>query len=104
MTSPIVFLNGNPLFFFLDSDSPFNCLNASIKILLPYIKKFLSNKIGKTKFYDEQKRVKNCVSKYLKLWNSMFELPSSTLLTISKFMKKFPVLVLSSFIHAPNQN
>jgi hypothetical protein len=70
MTSSIVFLNGNPLFFF-DSDSPFNCLNASIKILLPYIRKFLrkKNKFGKNKFYNEQKQVKNCASKYLKLWN-----------------------------------
>jgi hypothetical protein len=70
--SSIVFLNRNPLFFFLDSDSPFNCLNASIKILLPYIRKFLrkkKNKFGKNKFYNEQKQVKNCVSKYLKLWN-----------------------------------
>jgi hypothetical protein len=33
--------------FFLDSDSPFNCLNASIKMLLPYIKKFLRKKILK---------------------------------------------------------
>jgi hypothetical protein len=58
--------------FFLDSDSPFNCLNASMKILLPYIRKFLrkkKNKFGKIKFYNEQKQVKNCVSKYLKLWN-----------------------------------
>jgi hypothetical protein len=45
MTSSIVFLNGNPLFFFLDSDSPFNCLNVSIKILLPYIRNFLRKKI-----------------------------------------------------------
>jgi hypothetical protein len=37
MTSSIVFLNENPLFFFLDSNSPFNCLNASINILLPYM-------------------------------------------------------------------
>jgi hypothetical protein len=35
------------LYFFLDSDSPFNCLNASIKILLPYIRKFLRRKIIK---------------------------------------------------------
>jgi hypothetical protein len=34
-------------YFFLDSDSPLNCLNASIKILLPYIKKFLRKKIIK---------------------------------------------------------
>jgi hypothetical protein len=41
------FLNGNPLFFFLDSDSPFNCLNDSIQILLSYIRKFLRKKIIK---------------------------------------------------------
>jgi hypothetical protein len=60
MTSSILFLNGNPLFFFLDSDSPFNCLNASIKILLSYIRKFLrkKKKVGKNKFYNEQKQVK----------------------------------------------
>jgi hypothetical protein len=72
MTSSIVFLNRNPSIFFLDSDSPFNCLNASIKILLPYIMKFLrkkNNKVGKNKFHNEQKQVKNCVSKFLKLWN-----------------------------------
>jgi hypothetical protein len=71
MTSSIDFLNGNPLFFFLYSDSPFNCLNAQIKILLPYIRKFLrkKNKVEKNKFYNEQKQVKNCVCKYLKLWN-----------------------------------
>jgi hypothetical protein len=71
MTSSVVFLNGNPLFFFLNSDSPFSCLNASIQILLPYIRKFLrkKNKFGKNKFYNEQKQVKNCVSKYLKLSN-----------------------------------
>jgi hypothetical protein len=43
--SSIAFLNGNPPFFFLDSDSPFNCLNDSIKILLSYIRKFLRKKI-----------------------------------------------------------
>jgi hypothetical protein len=43
-----------------------------MKILLPYIRKFLRKKIinlEKFKFYKEQKQVKNCVSKYLKLWN-----------------------------------
>jgi hypothetical protein len=66
MTLSILFLNGNSLFFFLDSDSPFNCLNASIKILLPYMRKFLrKKKVGKNKFYNEQKQVKNCVSKYV---------------------------------------
>jgi hypothetical protein len=65
MTSSLVFLNGNPLFFFLDSDSPFNCLNESIKILLSYIRKFLrkkNNKVGKNKFYNEQKQVKKSSS------------------------------------------
>jgi hypothetical protein len=47
MTSSILFLNGNPLFFFLDSDSTFNCLNFSIKILLSYIRKFFRKKIIK---------------------------------------------------------
>jgi hypothetical protein len=28
-----------------------------------------NNKVGKNKFDNEQKQVKNCVSKYLKLWN-----------------------------------
>jgi hypothetical protein len=61
------FFKWKPSIFFLDSDSPFNCLNASII----YIRKFLrkKNKVGKNKFYNEQKQVKNCVSKYLKLWN-----------------------------------
>jgi hypothetical protein len=66
----IDFFIWKPPIFFLDSDSPFNCLNVSIKILLPYIRKFLRKKnykFGKNKFYNEQ--VKNCVSKYLKLWN-----------------------------------
>jgi hypothetical protein len=30
--------------FFLDSHSPFNCINGSIKILLSYIRKFLRKK------------------------------------------------------------
>jgi hypothetical protein len=66
------FFKWKPPIFVLDSDNPFNCLNASIKILLPYIRKFLrkkNNKFGKNKFYNEQKQVKNCVSKHLKLWN-----------------------------------
>jgi hypothetical protein len=39
------FFKRKPPIFFLDSDSPFNCLNASMKILLPYIRKFLRKKI-----------------------------------------------------------
>jgi hypothetical protein len=50
-----IFLNRHPLFF-LDSDSPFNCLNDSIQILLSYVMKFLRKKIitGKNKFYNEK--------------------------------------------------
>jgi hypothetical protein len=33
-----------PLIFFLDSDSPLNCPNAGMKILLPYIRKPLRKK------------------------------------------------------------
>jgi hypothetical protein len=46
--------------FFLDSDSPFNCLNDSIKILLSYEEIFekKNNKVGKNTFYNEQKQVK----------------------------------------------
>jgi hypothetical protein len=59
MTSSIVFFKWKPPIFFLDSDSPFNCLNDSIKILLPYITKFLrKKKIRKNKFYNEEKQVK----------------------------------------------
>jgi hypothetical protein len=39
------FFKWKPPIFFLDSDSPFNSLNASMKILLPYIRKFLRKKI-----------------------------------------------------------
>jgi hypothetical protein len=49
------FFKWKPPIFFLDSDSPFNCLNDSIKILLPYIRKFLrkkNNKVGENKFYN----------------------------------------------------
>jgi hypothetical protein len=66
MTSSIVFLNGNPLFFFLDSDSPFNCLNDSVKILLSYIRKFLRKKIiklEKINFITNKNKSKNQVGK-----------------------------------------
>jgi hypothetical protein len=71
MTSSILFLNGNPLFFFL-------ILIALLIVLTPvqkccYLNKEIfekkNNKVGKNKFYKEEKQVKNCVSKYLKLWN-----------------------------------
>jgi hypothetical protein len=55
------FFKWKPPIFFLDSDSPFNYLNDSVKILLSYIRKFLrkkNNKVGKNKFYNEQKQVK----------------------------------------------
>jgi hypothetical protein len=66
MTSSIVFLNGNPSIIFLDSDSPFNCLNASIKILLLYIRKFLRKKIinlEKINFITNKNKSKNQVGK-----------------------------------------
>jgi hypothetical protein len=47
MASSMFFLSGNPVIFFLDSDSPFDSLNDGIKILLPYIRKFLRKKIIK---------------------------------------------------------
>jgi hypothetical protein len=54
--------------FFLDSDSPFNCVNDSIKILLSYIRTFLrkkKNKVGKNKFYiiTNRNKSKNQVDK-----------------------------------------
>jgi hypothetical protein len=61
-----VFLNGNPLFFSLDSDSPFNCINDSIKILLSYIRKFLRKKIinlEKINFITNKNKLKNQVGK-----------------------------------------
>jgi hypothetical protein len=66
MTSSILFLNGNPLFFFLDYDSPFNCLNDSIKILLSYIRKFLRKKkinVEKINFITNKNKSKNQVGK-----------------------------------------
>jgi hypothetical protein len=66
MTSSMVFLNGNALFFFLDSDIPFNCLNDSIKILLSYIRKFLRKKIikfEKLNFIKNKNKSKNQVGK-----------------------------------------
>jgi hypothetical protein len=49
------FFKWKPPILFLDSDSPFNCLNDSIKIFSSYIRKFLrkKNKFGKNKFYNE---------------------------------------------------
>jgi hypothetical protein len=66
MTSSIVLLNGNPLFFFLDSDSPFNCLKDSVKILLSYIRKFLRKQIIKSEkinFITNKNKSKNQVGK-----------------------------------------
>jgi hypothetical protein len=62
----MVFLNGNALFFFLDSDIPFNCLNDSIKILLSYIRKFLRKKkikLEKLNFIKNKNKSKNQVGK-----------------------------------------
>jgi hypothetical protein len=63
-------------------------------------------KFRKNKFYNEQKQVKNCVSKYIfKIMelNVRFAIPQ---LVDNKqvYEEILPVLVLSSFIPAPNQN
>jgi hypothetical protein len=52
-------------YFFLDSNSPFNCLNDSIKILLSYIRKFLrkKKKLEKINFITNKNKSKNQVGK-----------------------------------------
>jgi hypothetical protein len=53
-------------YFFINSDSPFNRLNDSIKILLSYIRKFLRKKIIKLKkiyFTTNKNKSKNQVGK-----------------------------------------
>jgi hypothetical protein len=52
------FFKWKPPIFFLDSDSPFNCLNDSIKILFLHKEIFEKKKVGKNNFYNEQKQVK----------------------------------------------
>jgi hypothetical protein len=83
--SSIVFLNGNP-YFFLDSDSPFNCLNDCVKILLSYIRKFLKKKIKleKINFITNKNKSKNQVGKS----NSQMLLPVS-FVCVFCFTKRF---------------
>jgi hypothetical protein len=52
-------------YFFLDSDSPFNCLNDNIKILLSYIRKLLrkKKKLEKINFITNKNKSKNQVGK-----------------------------------------
>jgi hypothetical protein len=70
MTSSTVFLNGNPLFFFLILIALLSKGRYKNFIILhKEIFEKKKNKFGKNKFYNEQKQVKNCVTKYLKLWN-----------------------------------
>jgi hypothetical protein len=60
------FFKWKPPIFFLDSDSPFNCLNDSVKILLSYIRKFLRKKIiklEKINFITNKNKSKNQVGK-----------------------------------------
>jgi hypothetical protein len=60
------FFKLKPPIFFLDSDSPFNCLNDSIKILLSYMRKLLRKKIiklEKINFITNKNRSKNQVGK-----------------------------------------
>jgi hypothetical protein len=65
-----------------------------------------NNKFGKNKFYNEQKQVKNCVSTYVfKIMelNVRFAIPQ--LVDNKQVYEEIPpILVLFSFIHAPNQN
>jgi hypothetical protein len=65
------FFKWKPPIFFLDADSPFNCLKLYKNFVTLHKEIFekKNNKVGKNKFYNEQKQVKNCVSNYLKLWN-----------------------------------
>jgi hypothetical protein len=56
----LVFFKWKPPIFFLDSDSPFNCLNDSIKILLSYIRKFfMKKKLEKINFITNKNKSKN---------------------------------------------
>jgi hypothetical protein len=92
MTSSIVFLNGNLLFFFLDSDSPFNYLNGSVKILLSYIRKFLRKKIlnlEKINFGTNKNKSKNQVGKS----NSQM-LVSISFVCVICFTKRFRKLLI----------
>jgi hypothetical protein len=60
------FFKWKPPIFFLNSDSPFNCLNDSVKILLSYIRKFLKKKIiklEKINFITNKNNSKNEVGK-----------------------------------------
>jgi hypothetical protein len=60
------FFKWKPPIFFLDSNSPFNCLNDSIKILLSYIRKFLRKKkikLEKINFITNKNKSKNQVGK-----------------------------------------
>jgi hypothetical protein len=61
-----------------------------------------NNKVGKNKFYNEQKQVKNCVLKIMEL-NVRIAIPQ--LVDKKQVYEEIPpVLVLSSFIPAPHQN
>jgi hypothetical protein len=65
-----------------------------------------NNKVGKNKFYNEQKQVKNCVSKYVcKIMELNVRIAIPQLVDKKQGYEEIPpVLVLSSFIPAPNQN
>jgi hypothetical protein len=88
MTSSIVFFKCKPPIFFLDSDSPFNCLNDSVKILLSYIRKFFRKKIiklEKINFITNKNKSKNQVGKS----NSQMLL-SISFVGVFCFTKRFP--------------
>jgi hypothetical protein len=88
MTSSKLFLKWKLPIFFLDSDSPFNCLNDSIKILLPNIRKFLRKKIiklEKINFIMNKNKSKNQVGKS----NSQMLVSISFVCVIYLFYKTF---------------
>jgi hypothetical protein len=67
-------------------------------MLLPYIRKFLrKNKFGKNKFYNEQKQVKNCVSKYLMMELNVRNAIPQFVDNKQVYEKIPPVLVLSIY-------
>jgi hypothetical protein len=100
------FFKWKPPIFFLDSNSPFNCLNPSIKILLPYIRKFLRKKIinlEKINFITNKNKSKTVL--VLKIMELNVRIAIPQLVDKKQVYEEIPpVLVLSSFIPAPNQN
>jgi hypothetical protein len=61
--------------------------------------------LGKKNFYNEQKQVKNCVSKYvLKMMELNVRIAIPQLVDNKQVYEEIPPVLVSSFIPAPNQN